>query len=127
MLMGKNKVRDEIQDWSHIFNLHLHFFQNRSKEKVVLTNRQWRSFLVYYTYRHIKNGYINLFWQFVFLLLGVPPWDPRFAGSNPAEVIGFFSDCKNPEHKSSGRNFKPWVPSLRFLDYSPHITDHGGH
>ena len=34
------------------------------------------------------------------------PRDPRFAGSNPIEVDGFFSGCKNPEHKSSGRGFK---------------------
>ena len=40
--------------------------------------------------------------------------DPRFAGSNPAEVDGFFSGRKNPKHKSSGRDFKPRVPSLRF-------------
>ena len=41
------------------------------------------------------------------------PQDPRFADSNPAEVDGFFQD-KYPEHKSSGRDFKPWVQSLRF-------------
>ena len=40
--------------------------------------------------------------------------DPRFAGSNLAEVDGFFSGCKNLEHKSSRRNFKLRVPSLRF-------------
>ena len=34
------------------------------------------------------------------------PRDPRFAGSNPAEVDGFLSGRKNPEHKSSGRDFK---------------------
>ena len=34
------------------------------------------------------------------------PRDPRFAGSNLAEVDGFFSGLKNPEHKSSGRDFK---------------------
>ena len=34
------------------------------------------------------------------------PRDPRFAGSNPAEV--------DPKHKSSGRDFKLGVPSLRF-------------
>ena len=34
------------------------------------------------------------------------PQDPRFVGSNPAEVDGFFSGCKNPERKSSGRDFK---------------------
>ena len=33
------------------------------------------------------------------------PRDPRFAGSNPAKVDGFFSGLKNPEHKSSGRDF----------------------
>ena len=42
------------------------------------------------------------------------PRDSRFAGSNLAEVYGFFSGCKNPEHKSSGRDFKLGVPSLRF-------------
>ena len=42
------------------------------------------------------------------------PRDPRFAVSNPAEVDGFFSESKNPEHKSSGRNFKLGVPTLRF-------------
>ena len=31
---------------------------------------------------------------------------PSFAGANPAEVDGFFSGRKNPEHKSSGRDFK---------------------
>ena len=34
------------------------------------------------------------------------PQDPRFAGSNPDEVDGFFSGRKNPEHMSSGRDFK---------------------
>ena len=42
------------------------------------------------------------------------PWDARFAGSNPAEVDGFFSRRKNPEHKSTGRDVKLGVPSLRF-------------
>ena len=42
------------------------------------------------------------------------PRDPRFAGSNPTEIDGFFSGRKNPEHKSSGRDFKLGVPSLRF-------------
>ena len=47
---------------------------------------------------------------------GVPcsPRDPKFAGSNPAEVDGFFSGRTNPEHKFSGRDFKLDVPSLRF-------------
>ena len=42
------------------------------------------------------------------------PRDPRFAGSNSAKVDGFFSGRKNPEHKSSGRDFKLGVPSLGF-------------
>ena len=40
------------------------------------------------------------------------PRDPRFTDSNPAKVDGFFR--KNPEHKSSGRDFKLEVPSLKF-------------
>ena len=48
--------------------------------------------------------------------LGVTCWprDPMIAGSNPAEIDGFFSGRKNPEHKSSWRDFKLGVPSLRF-------------
>ena len=43
------------------------------------------------------------------------PRDPRFAGSNLAEVDGFYSERKNPkQHKSSGRDFKLGVPILRF-------------
>ena len=42
------------------------------------------------------------------------PRDPRFAGSTPADIDGFFSERKNPEHKSSGRDFILGVPSLRF-------------
>ena len=38
--------------------------------------------------------------------------DTRFAGSYPAVVNGFFQDVKIPENYSSGRHFKPWVPSL---------------
>ena len=34
------------------------------------------------------------------------PRDPRFAGSNQAEVDVFFSGRKNHEHKSSGTDFK---------------------
>ena len=42
------------------------------------------------------------------------PRDPRFAGSNSTEVDGLFQDVKNPEYKSSGKDFKPWVSNLRF-------------
>ena len=41
------------------------------------------------------------------------PQDPRFAGSNPP-VRWIFSRRTNPEHKSSGRDFRLGVPSLRF-------------
>ena len=34
------------------------------------------------------------------------PRDPGFAGSNPTEVDGFFSGRKNPEHKSSEKDFR---------------------
>ena len=34
------------------------------------------------------------------------PRDPKFAGSNPTEIDEFFQDIQNPEHKSSGRDFK---------------------
>ena len=40
--------------------------------------------------------------------------DPRYAYSNPTKVDGFFSGCKNPEYKSSERDFKLGVPSQRF-------------
>ena len=47
--------------------------------------------------------------------LGIPysPRDPRFPGSNPAEVGWFFLGRTNSEHKFFGRDFKPWVPCLR--------------
>jgi hypothetical protein len=37
------------------------------------------------------------------------------AGSNPTEADWFFSGRKNPEHKSSGRDFKLGVPGLEIL------------
>ena len=36
-----------------------------------------------------------------------------FEGSNQAEVDGYFI-YKSPENKSSEKDFKPWVPDLRF-------------
>ena len=42
------------------------------------------------------------------------PRDPRFVGSNPAEVDGIFSGRKYPEQKYSGRDFKLGVLSLRY-------------
>ena len=41
------------------------------------------------------------------------PRDPKFAGSNRTEVGEFFQDVKILSHKSSGRDFKLRVPSLR--------------
>ena len=40
--------------------------------------------------------------------------DPRFAGSNPAGVDGFFSEHKNSEYDFFGREVKPWVLCHRF-------------
>ena len=64
---------------------------------------------------------INIEVTFIFMLVGLgglritcSPRDPRFTDLNPAEVDGFFSGRKNPVHKSSGRDFKLGVPSLRF-------------
>ena len=69
----------------------------------------------------MKNGHefivsFSLYSQVALGGLGVTcsSRDPRFAGSNQAEVDGFFSGRKNPEHKFSGREFKLGVPSLRF-------------
>ena len=42
------------------------------------------------------------------------PLDPRFAGSNPAGVNGFFQTVKTPRMTSFGREVKPWVPCRRF-------------
>ena len=42
------------------------------------------------------------------------PRDPRFAGSNPAEVDGFFQDEEVLSTSSPGRDFKLGVQSLRF-------------
>ena len=49
------------------------------------------------------------------------PRDPKFAGSNPAEVDAFFSGRKHPEHKSSGRDFKLGVLSLKFQACHIHV------
>ena len=49
------------------------------------------------------------------------PWlsylllDPRFEGSNPAGVDGFFQSVKIPSMTSFGREVKPWVPCRRFM------------
>ena len=40
--------------------------------------------------------------------------DPRFAGSNPAEVDGFFQDVKILSTNPSGETLSLGVPSLRF-------------
>ena len=48
------------------------------------------------------------------LVVMCSPRDPRFTGSNLAEVGGFFSRRKNPEQKSSRRDFKLGVPTLKF-------------
>ena len=62
----------------------------------------------------LYNSEVYLLLLVVGLGVTYKPRDPRFAGSNPTEVDEFFSGGKNPEHKSSGRDFKLGVPSLRF-------------
>ena len=42
------------------------------------------------------------------------PRDPRYADSNPTELDEFFQDVKILSSKSSGRDFKLGVRSLRF-------------
>ena len=59
-------------------------------------------------YDTIKNNYVDLGGRGV----TCSPGDPSFKGSNTAKVDGFFSGRKNPEHKSSRRDFKLRVPSL---------------
>ena len=68
----------------------------------------------------ITQGNLNLFKHKTIVGLGglgvtFSPRGSRFIRSNPAEDdIYFFSGRKNPEHKSSGRNIKLGVPSLKF-------------
>ena len=47
--------------------------------------------------------------------LGVACWPlvPKFAGSNPAEAVGFLGQ-KNPQQRSFGGEVKPSVPCRRF-------------
>ena len=48
--------------------------------------------------------------------LGVACWPlvPKFAGSNPAEAVGFLGAKKILSTPSFGREVKPWVPCRRF-------------
>ena len=46
--------------------------------------------------------------------LSYSPLDPRFAGSNPAEIDAFFQNVKILTMTSSGREVKAWVPCRRF-------------
>ena len=61
-----------------------------------------------------ENNYFNALSRPCGLGVTCSPRDPKFAGSNPTEVDGFFSRRKNPEHKSSERHFKLGTTSLRF-------------
>ena len=46
--------------------------------------------------------------------LSYSPLDPRFPGSIPAGVDGFFQSVKILSLTSFGRKVKPWVPCRRF-------------
>ena len=59
-------------------------------------------------YKKLKKCVVGL----GYLGITCSPRDPIFEGSNPAEIDGFFSGRKNPDHKSPGRELG--VPSLRF-------------
>ena len=65
-------------------------------------------------FRELRRQLISNSVGFGSLGVTCSPRYPRFAGSNPAEVNGFFQDVKTIEHKSSGRNFKLGVPRLKF-------------
>ena len=45
------------------------------------------------------------------------PLVPKFAGSNPAEAVGFFRAKKILSTPSFGREVKPFVPCRRFTEY----------
>ena len=62
-----------------------------------------------------RRMYYNIFYIILLGDLGVmrSPRYRRFAGSSPAEVDGFFQGVKILS-TSSGSDFKPGVPSLRF-------------
>ena len=47
--------------------------------------------------------------------LSYSPLDPRFVGSNPAGVDGFFQNVKILSMASFGREVKPLVPCRRFM------------
>ena len=46
--------------------------------------------------------------------LSYSPLDPRFAGSIPARIIGFFQSLKILSMTSFRREVKPWVPCHKF-------------
>ena len=48
------------------------------------------------------------------LLTSYSSLDPRFSGSNPAGVDGFFQTVTIVSMTSFGRKEKPWVPYRRF-------------
>ena len=77
--------------------------------------------LCLYSNDNNNNNYYYIIIIIIIIIVGLGglrltclPRDPRFTGSNAAEVNGFFSGCKNPEQKSSRMDFKLGVPSLRF-------------
>ena len=47
--------------------------------------------------------------------LSYSPLDPRFSGSNPARVNGFFQSLNFLSMTSFGREVKPWVLCRRFM------------
>ena len=66
--------------------------------------------MIFYLFKVLNISYLSIL-HVGLGGLGVTssPRDLRFVGSNPAEIDGFFH-----EEKSSGRDLKVGVPSLRF-------------
>ena len=66
--------------------------------------------LHFHTFYSILLFYSNI--QCGFGGLGVACWplEPKFAGSNPAEAVGFFKGEKNPQHAFLRRGSKAVGP-----------------
>ena len=60
------------------------------------------------TVRQISRNSVHLPW------LSYSPLYPKFAGSNPAGVDGFFQSVKILSMTPFGREVKPWIPCRRF-------------
>ena len=76
---------------------------------ITLCYKHIHIYIYMYTHTHTHTHTID------FGGLGVACWPlvPKFAGSDPAEAIGFLGR-KNPQHASFGGEVKPSVPCRKF-------------